>query len=34
MKEILEKILTEKAARDRNAVSALATAQENFDTWN
>ena len=34
MKEILEKILTEKAARDSSAVTTLAVSQEEFDSWN
>jgi hypothetical protein len=34
MKEILEKVLTEKAARSSNAVSNLAISQEEFDSWN
>jgi hypothetical protein len=34
MKEIIEKILTEKTARDSDAVTALAVSQEEFDSWN
>lgn len=34
MKATIEKILTEKAARDGDAVTALAISQEEFDIWN
>ena len=34
MKEIMEKILTEKAARNSRAIATIAAAQEEFDTWN
>ena len=34
MKEILKKVLTEKAARDERAITALAASQEEFDIWN
>ena len=34
MNEVLERILTEKAARDSNVVTVLAVSQEEFDTWN
>jgi hypothetical protein len=33
MKEILEKVLTEKDARDERAITALAASQEEFDIW-
>jgi hypothetical protein len=34
MKEILEKILTEKSARDPEVIEGLAAAQDDFSTWN
>jgi hypothetical protein len=34
MKEIIEKILTERATRNSKAIVAIAANQEEFDTWN
>jgi hypothetical protein len=33
MKELLEKVLTEKEARDAQSMEAFATAQDNFLSW-
>jgi hypothetical protein len=33
MKEILEKVLTEKTMRDGDAITTLAASQEEFDIW-
>ncbi len=34
MKEILEAVLTQKAARNPGAIAAIGATQEQFDTWN
>ncbi len=34
MKEILEKVLTEKTARSENDIMESVTAQNDFSSWN
>jgi hypothetical protein len=33
MKEIMEKLLNDKASRDINALTNLAAGENNFDSW-
>lgn len=33
MKDILEKLLNDKASRDKNKLTDLAVGENNFDSW-